>query len=396
MLKILTFSTLYPNAEYPNHGIFVENRIRKLAESGLAEITVAAPVGYFPFTSKRFGQYASYARTPRKETRHGLDVYHPRYLVLPKIGMNVAPCLMYHSLRASMNELRARISEFDLIDAHYFYPDGVVAARFARDWDLPFTVTARGSDINEIANYAGPRKQILSAARQAAAIITVSQALKDRLIELGLDNNHIHVLRNGVDLELFQPKDRQSCRNELRVHGRLILSVGHLIPRKGHDLVIRALTLLPDMDLIIVGDGPERGKLERLAIELGVKDRVRFLGQIAHADLPDIYSAADMLVLASSREGWANVLLEAMACGTPVIASDVWGTKEVVKESAAGKLISDRTPEAIANAAQSLFDHMPSRTSTRKYAERFSWQETTQGQLHVFASITKTPDSRAK
>lgn len=396
MLKILTFSTLYPNAEYPNHGIFVENRIRKLAESGLAEITVAAPVGYFPFTWKLFGSYASYARTPRKETRHGLDVYHPRYLVLPKMGMNIAPGLMYLSLRASMNELRARISEFDLIDAHYFYPDGVVAARFARDWDLPFIVTARGSDINQITNYAGPRKQILSAARQAAAIITVSQALKDRLIELGLDSNPIHVLRNGVDLELFQPKDRQVCRNELGVHGRLILSVGHLIPRKGHDLVIRALNLLPDTDLIIVGDGPERGKLERLAIELGLKDRVRFLGQIAHADLPDIYSAADMLVLASSREGWANVLLEAMACGTPVIASDVWGTKEVVKESAAGKLISDRTPEAIANAAQSLFDHMPSRTSTRKYAERFSWQETTQGQLQIFNSIIKPPDFRAK
>jgi teichuronic acid biosynthesis glycosyltransferase TuaC len=147
------------------------------------------------------------------------------------------------------------------------------------------------------------------------------------------------------------------------------------------------LALIPGARLLIVGDGPERAALEHLAIRLNVGERIQFLGRVAHERLPEIYSAADILVLASSREGWANVLLEAMACGTPVVASDVWGTPEVVAGKAAGRLVKDRTGAAFAEAIRHLLALPPRREETRAYAEGFSWDATTAGQLALFREI---------
>jgi len=166
-----------------------------------------------------------------------------------------------------------------------------------------------------------------------------------------------------------------------------LLSVGHLIPRKGHDLVIQALAQLPGFHLLVAGQGPEEQRLHTVARTAGVEDRVRFLGRVPHDKLRDIYTAADFLVLASSREGWANVLLEAMACGTRVAASDVWGTPEVVAEPAAGTLFKERTPGAIAAAVRRLMAAPADRAATRRYAEGFSWDQTTQGQIDLFRSL---------
>jgi glycosyltransferase involved in cell wall biosynthesis len=166
-----------------------------------------------------------------------------------------------------------------------------------------------------------------------------------------------------------------------------LLSVGNLVPLKGHDLAIRALQLLPGMELVIIGDGPEREALGTLARELGLSDRVTFVGVMAQEDLRHYFGAADALVLASSREGWANVLLESMACGTPVIASKVGGTPEVVTAAEAGLMMEERTPTALADAVRRLFEHYPDRGATRRYAEGFSWAETTAGQLRLFSRI---------
>ena len=197
----------------------------------------------------------------------------------------------------------------------------------------------------------------------------------------------MRVLPNGVDLAVFRPLDKDAVREQLGLQGPTILSVGHLIPRKGHDLVIRALTELSDAGLFIVGEGPERSSLESLAKELGVADRVRFLGTIGHERMCEIYSAADALVLASEREGWANVLLESMACGTSVVASAVWGTPEIVNSPAAGLLLADRKPQTIAETVKTLLANPPARADTRAYAEGFDWSRTTRGQLDLFHEI---------
>ena len=368
----------------------MENRLRHLLASGEATSRVIAPLPWFPSRDPRFGEYAIYAKAPRAEQRHGINVLHPRYLLLPKIGMNMTPWTMAAAMRPVIRKLLREGASFDAIDAHYFYPDGVAAIMLGRTFNKPVVITARGTDLNLIPQYALPRRMIQWAAARAAGLITVCQALKDVLVELDVSAERITVLRNGVDLHLFRPpQDRAALRRTLQMTGTTLLSVGHLIERKGHDLVIRALAELPDMHLLIAGDGEEETTLRALAQTSGVAHRVTFLGAIQHDALRDYYAAVDVLVLASSREGWANVLLEAMACGTPVVASNVWGTPEVVATPAAGVLMRERTPSALADAVKDLLAHYPDRAATRRYAEQFSWDATTQGQLALFERVVK-------
>lgn len=386
-MRILTFSTLYPSRARETHGVFVENRLRHFKTFSGNTPLVIAPVPYFPSTSPRFGSYADFACSPQEETRHGIKIYHPRYPVIPKFGMTLAPILLYLGVRKLVGRLLNDGPGFDLIDGHYFYPDGVAVALLAREFDLPFTLTARGTDLNLIPSYKMARRQILWAANRAQGLITVSAALKQVLLDLGIDEAGVQVLRNGVDLEMFHPCERSAVRAKLGVSGKVLVSVGHLVERKGHHLVIEALAKLPGFELIIVGTGPMRGQLEQLASKIGVASRVQFVGSVAHDALFEIYGAADALVLASSREGWPNVLLEAMACGTPVVATDVWGSGEVVRAPQAGRLAPERSPECLAKTIERLFAEPPERSATRAYAEGFSWDETSQGQLALFSQI---------
>ena len=395
-MKILTFSSLFPNRIQPHHGVFVENRLRHLVAEGSVQSRVVAPVPWFPFTAERFGSYAAYAKVPDRDRRHGLEVLHPRYLVIPKVGMTAAPYLMYRMARAAIAQIRSSGYDFDLIDAHYAYPDGVAAAMLGDHFKRPVTITARGTDINLIPRYALPRRQILWAAGRAAHLIAVCQALKDEMVALGIDPNRVAVLRNGVDLEAFTPLDPQTAKQSLSLDGPVLLSAGHLIPRKGHDLVIRALAAIPEATLLIVGGGPEKARLEALARELNLADRVRFVGAVPPGEMPRYYSAADLLVLASDREGWPNVLLESMACGTPVVASRVWGSPEVVTQAAAGCLFEPRAPEAIARAVNGLLASLPDRRDTRSYAERFSWDDTTRGQIALIQGILSDGGGKAR
>lgn len=386
-MKLLTFSTLFPNTVTPAHGIFVETRLRYLLASGQVESRVVAPVPWFPSSNPRFGSYAKYAAIPRDEVRHGINVRHPRYPLLPKIGMNVAPALMMQGVKKTVGRILDEGYDFDLIDAHYFYPDGVAAVMLGKYFNKPVVITSRGTDINLIPQFPIARRQILWAAKEADAIITVCQALKDEMVGLGVDAAKVTPLRNGVDLERFAVADRVAARAALGMTGFTLISVGVLDPRKGHDLSIRSLTMLPDAALWIAGSGPERDRLQALAVELGVADRVRLLGPIAQTELKNYYNAADAMVLASSREGWANVLLESMACGTPVVASNVWGTPEVVGAPAAGVLMKERTAKGIADAVTALRAAYPAHADTRRYAEGFSWDDTTRGQLDLFERV---------
>lgn len=381
-LRLLTFSTLYPSAARPNHGVFVENRLRHLVADGEATSTVVAPVPWFPSAAARFGDWAVNALVPRREIRHGLPVFHPRYPVIPKLGMSVAPWLLYRAALPFLRRLIADGPGVDAIDAHYLYPDGVAAVWLGRRLGLPVVVTARGTDVNFLPRYAVPRRLIQGAMTDAAALVGVSAALKEAMVALGAPEGKVTVLRNGVDTRLFRPPAARAAR------GRpTLLSVGHLIERKGHHLVIEAMTALPECELLVAGEGPERSRLTSLIAELGLGDRVRLLGARPHAEMPELYGAADVLVLASSREGWANVLLEAMACGTPVVATNIWGNPEVVRERAAG-IIAERDAGAIGAAVRALLADPPARAATRRYAERFGWEETTAGQLALFRSVT--------
>ncbi|MEP7185979.1 MAG: glycosyltransferase [Rhodanobacter sp.] len=387
MIRLLVFSSLYPNAAQPRHGVFVEERLRHLVDSGRITATVVAPVPWFPFRSPMFGAYAAYASVPEEEERYGIKILHPRYPVIPKIGMNVAPFLMFRALLPVLRRLKTNGTAFDLIDAHYFYPDGVAAARLGAALELPVVITARGSDVTWIPRYRRPRQQIIWAAECADAVVTVSQTLKGKVAALGVSPGKITVLRNGVDLERFGPRDRVVARAKLGLTGPVWLAVGNLVELKGVHITLAALAKIPDVTLLIAGRGPEEARLRQLADRLNVATRVRYLGVIPHAELSEYYNVADAMLLASSREGMPNVVLESLACGTPVVAAPFEGATELLNAPEAGEVAAQRSGEAIASAWLRLRDRAPTRAATRAIAEQLGWQPVVEAQQALYAQV---------
>lgn len=390
-LRTLLFSTLYPSEVRPGHGIFVETRLRELLKTDALETRVLAPVPWFPFKHPRFGDRARIARTAKRERRHDIEVLHPRYPLVPKLGMSLAPLLLAAAALPVARKLLRDGFDFDLIDAHYFYPDGVAAVLLGTWLHKPVVITARGSDVNLIADYAVPRRWMRWAADRAQALIGVSGALVQRMAALGMPASRLHLLRNGVDLQRFLPLDVAASRQRIgHTGGPLLLSVGNLVALKGHDLCIDLLGLLrkthPGAQLLIAGDGPLRGTLQAHASARGLAGCVHFAGSVPNTELAHWYSAADVLMLASSREGWPNVLLESMACGTPAVATNVGGIPEIICAPAAGRVVAERNAEALASAVSGLLSQPPSREEVRRHAEAFSWDDTSRGQLALFRS----------
>jgi glycosyltransferase involved in cell wall biosynthesis len=391
-LRLLTFTSLYPSAARPRHGIFVESRLQRLVARGGLRASVIAPVPWFPFTGDRWGEYARMAATPLIERRGGLEVRYPRYLMLPRIGMALQPQAMAQAGLAEARRLLAEGTEFDLVDAHYLSPDGVAAAAVARRLERPLVLSARGSDVNVIGQMPGPRERILKAIEQSAGVIAVSSALRAALIGMGVPAERITVLRNGVDTELFQPVDRVGARRELGlpVDGRMVASVGNLVPGKRNDLALEAAASVDGLNIVFVGRGSERARLERLALERSMRDRVWFFDEMPQSRLRFVYSAANALVLASEREGWPNVLLESAACGTPAIAFNVGGVPEILTDPAAGTIIrGEQSAAQLAGAIRTLLEQPPLPAAVRAAAVRFSWEPVLDAQLALYRRVAR-------
>jgi glycosyltransferase involved in cell wall biosynthesis len=395
-IRILTLSSLFPNPEQPLHGLFVAERLRHLLASGEVEAEIVAPVPWFPIQSRMFGRYARFARVPAESSWEGRRVLHPRHLVIPGPGWYLTPLLMAHSLRPVLTRLLAQGHGFEIIDAHYYYPDGVAAALLGSWLRKPVVITARGTDVTLIPTHALARRWILWAARHSAASIAVSANLKERMIEIGVEPGKITVLRNGVDLDRFRPIDREAARKRIGVRGPMLLSVGNLIELKGHHLAIEAVARLPEWELLIVGDGPLRSWLQHRAIDLRCSDRVRLVGTMPQERLIDYYNAADILVLASSREGMANVLLEAAACGTPIIATQVGGNGEVVSTPEMGRLMTERSAAAIEAAVHHLAANPCDRQRIREHARCLGWDPTTAGLIELFCLVHEENAGRSR
>jgi len=380
-VRLLTLTTLFPNGRHPRHGIFVANRLRRLCDTGRIDATVIAAVPRFP------GAYRDSAMIAQHETISGFEVRHPRFINIPGIGMRIQPDLL---ARALLEELRREdvASKFDVIDAHYFYPDGVAAARIANALGLPFVITARGSDINLIGDVPFARERMVGAASRAQALIAVSAALARKMTSIGMPAERIHVLRNGIDAQLFTPFPRAEARKRLGLPNdcRWIAGVGNLVPEKGFELLIRVVAMLDNARLLIVGEGPLRGELESLARALA-PGRVEFRPNMPQSELRYAYSAADVLALASLREGWPNVILEAIACGTPVVAAAVGGVPEILGGEAPARLVYGRDAIQWRDALRSLLDASLPPDVIRRYADRFAWDEVVETQCTLYERI---------
>lgn len=380
-MRLLTFTNLYPSPDQPRHGIFVEERLRQLVGSGKlrAEVLALRPSA------------ASFLETrSRRSTSHGIDVEYVGVPTLPFLTNWIDPWLWARAAMPFVERWLRRDPSDAILDAHFLYPDAAAAVLIGRRLGVRTVLTARGSDVNVKCENPVMLRWVRWAASNSSALITVSRALATRLAELEVVAPLMEALPNGVDLQKFQPRERAAARARLKLDGRVLVSVGHLLEAKGHAIAIEALAALPGTTLLIVGDGPDRAALEARAKRSGVASRVRFLGLVAHEAMPELYSAADATVLASAREGMPNVILESLACGTPVVATDVGGIGEVITAPAAGRLMRERSPAALRAAVEDLFAAPPSVEETRAFATRLGWSAVVERQVALYRSVLGT------
>jgi teichuronic acid biosynthesis glycosyltransferase TuaC len=389
--RLLSIATLYPNGHTPRFGTFVARQMEALAARGDWEVTVINPVGTPPFAP---GRYAPLAAAAVSGVEHGVTIHRPRFTLIPAVGGPFNPAMIVRAVLPLARRLHAA-QPFDLVDAQFFYPDGPAAAAVARDLALPLAIKARGADISHWGHKPYANRKMRAAAQQAAVLLSVSEALADDMAAIGLPKDKVQVHYTGLDREKFHPLGRAGCRARLASEqdipddgSPLIASVGALIPRKGQRFVIEALSTLPSTRLALVGTGTDKAMLEAVARQLGVADRVHFLGSIDHAMLPVVLSASDAMVLPSASEGLANAWVEALACGTPLVITDAGGARELVRDDSAG-LIVERNAPAIAQGISSVLARGATPEAVAASVAQFSWQANAARLAEIYASACR-------
>ena len=390
-MRVLVFTSLFPNNIWPLHGVFIQERMTRVAALPGVSLRVVAPVPYFP--PLKLGARWLYSQVAREETIEGLPVTHPRYFMIPKVATGWHGPFMARALLPYVKSLRAAF-DFDVIDAHYVYPDGFAAVEIGRTLGVPVVVSARGSDINLFREIPSARPHLVRTLERASGLIAVSEALGRAMQELGAPAGKVRVIPNGVDARKFHPVPRDTARERTgsAQAGRLVLAVGHLTQNKGFDRLLGAFRGLlnlggyEDVRVVIVGEGVYRKELERLVGFYGLGERVRLAGQVPHAELHLWYGAAHLSCLFSRREGWPNVVLESMACGTPVLATPVGGVPEIIGNGPAGAL-AEGDDDALALALAQALDRSWDREAVARFAQKHTWEQAADSVHRVLASV---------
>jgi teichuronic acid biosynthesis glycosyltransferase TuaC len=377
--RLVVFSSLFPNSTQPTAGLFIRERMFRVGKR--LPLVVVSPKPWFPGQGliRRFRPHYRPMPAPM-ETQAGVEVHFPRFLAIPGLFRGLDSLFMALGSYPTLHRLKAR--GHNLIDAHFAYPDGHAAIKLGRWLGLPVTVTLRGTEVPQSRNPALVPK-LREVFRDADFVITVSDSLRQLACSLGLARERGQVVGNGVDADRFSPVPRGEARRRLGLPdtARVLVTVGGLVERKGFHRVIACLPALleqhPDLHYLVVGgpcpEGDMTQALKDQAVALGLGERVHFLGPVAPDDLKWPLSAADIFVLSTRNEGWANVILEAMACGLPVVASDVGGNREVVCKPDLGEIVPFDDQAALTAALDRALRRGWDGQAIRAYAEANSW-----------------------
>lgn len=380
-IRIVVLTSLFPSAAQPNAGVFIRERMFRVAQT--LPLVVVAPQPWFPFQAAiRHFRHHWRPPTARHERQSGVDVHFPRFLAVPGFLRRLDGLSMAVACLPLMLRLRRRL-RFTLIDAHFAYPSGDAATLLGRWLGVPVTITLRGTETGHLARR-DVRHRVVKALSRAARVLAVSDSLRRVALDAGVASEVTAVIGNGVDLEKFRRVDRKVARSTLRIDedARVLVSVGGLVERKGFHRVLEVMPALlrefPDLLFLIVGgaspEGDMRDALARRVDELDLGAHVRFLGALPPERLHVPLSAADVFVLATRYEGWANVLLEAMACGLPVVTTDVGGNREVVRDRRVGIVVpfgdAEALQRALIQALREPWDH----SGIVDYARANAWE----------------------
>ena len=375
-MNVLTLTTVYPNSAEPSLGIFVEKRLRYLAAH--ASVKVISPVPVINYADRR----RTSIRIPHSRWDRTIEVVAPRWLYPPVAGALNA-IFLFLQVRPPIDRLQ-REFPFQIIDAHFAHPEGVAAALLARIFGCPFTITLRGSE--QLHQKHWLRRIAMGwALRRASRVLPVSQRLAELAVALGADPARVAVIPNGVETETFHLRDRAACRAEygLSPETKAIVSAGHLIELKGHHRIMQALSgLLREglpVELLIAGGrgrgGDYEAELRRQMSDLKLNGRVRFLGHLSQEALARLFNAADVFCLASSREGWPNVLQEAMACGAPAVAADVGAVPDMIASDRYGFVVPSDNPAALQDALEKALRQSWDRNCIAAWGQARSWDQ---------------------
>lgn len=398
MADLVVFSALFPSAVRPGAGLFIRERMFRVARH--RSLVVVSPQPWFPGQALvRLFRPGYRPMAPYREMQQGVAVYHPRFLAIPGLLRRLDGASMALFSYPLLRRLKADGAR--LIDAHFAYPDGEAASRLGRWLRLPVTITLRGTEVPHSRDPA-LRVRMMQALKSAARVFAVSDSLRRLALQLGVAPDRSEVVGNGVDVELFQPVDRAEARRRLGLpdDAKVLISVGGLVERKGMHRVVDCLPALlaahPGLHYLIVGSGgPEgdmRPELEARVARLGLGGRVHFLGALPPAELKWPLSAADVFALATRNEGWANVFLEAMACGLPVVATDVGGNAEVVCRPELGSIVPFGDAAALERALAAALDRQWDRAAIRAYACDNQWDRRVAQLLRAFDAVLVSGD----
>lgn len=369
-LKVLVLTNLFPSPWDPLRSPFNRQQFERLGKHHDVDVITAVDF------RERFG---------RKRAPFSVNNVNAEQFVFfypPLLGRSLhAACWLVSLLSQKLRRLRR--AHYDCLLLSWGYPDAAAASWLARHLGIPYVVKVHGSDLNVKAEQALIRPQIRHALRGAQGVVAVSQALADKAVAMGVDPARVHVLYNGVEPNLFTPGPLSDARTKLALpqDERILLYVGNLKDTKGClDLLEafpRVLATHPDANLLFVGAGPAREALLQRAAALGCAARVRLVGAVEHFALGDWFRAADLLCLPSHNEGVPNVVLEAMACGTPVVATRVGGIPEVLPEHA-GILVDAHDRIGLEGALVDALGKPWDSGRIAAHASRFRWDENIQ------------------
>jgi teichuronic acid biosynthesis glycosyltransferase TuaC len=378
--RILAISYLFPNCNQPNHGIFVLNRLKAI--SRYVDVTVINPIPDSPL-HRFIDKFSDLKSIPDKEELGGLTVYHPRFLSIP----GYAKTIEIRTYKRAVERVIKQISmDFDLVDLHWTFPDLPTGYYLRQKYNVPFNITLRGMEAFHFQDQDIRQKTVAKYLKEADQVISLSEEMAVAADKIAQTAKRTTVIRNGVDTEKFYYLDKNACREKLGLDQsqQIILGVGALIKRKGFDLVIEALAVLTrqpqfsNLVFYILGaqgaEGDYRAELKNYVTEHGLEKHVVFQGAVLNQDLITWYNAVDVFCLSSRGEGSPNVLTEALACGTPAVASKVGSVPEIMaSEPNLGMAFDSENVQQIVEALdQVLMVEFDRKASAQRFSQ-YTW-----------------------